>query len=455
MREKNDFEKRIERCFQSNDVRCIYGKELDEDMVYRTGRALVNFLKCREVFVGRDMRCSSESLFNALAKGIREQGADVVNVGMVDTPAVYFASGFFGKPGAMITASHNPVKYNGIKLVKSGSEPIGEGTGLKKIKEKVKKGTFPEPSRKGRLTKKDLTSSYRKHVLSFIEKNGLKKLKIVVDAGRGMAGKTIPEIYGGLKINLIKQNFEFEGKDPNHAANPAVSGNLKNLQKKVISEKADAGMAFDSDMDRVFFVDEKGQILNSSVTGSLIIKNVPKNEKTKFIYSLICSKVVPETIKKLGARAIKTKVGHSHIKRKMKETGSKFAVELSGHFYYSDNYFADSGVITSLILLEILSESNRPLSELAAEFRRYSKTGETNFRVKDKRATLKKIESHYVKKRPEKIEHFDGLTVEFGNFWFNARASRTEPFLRVNLEADDGKTMKKEMSNLGKLIRSF
>ena len=452
---KGDFEKRIERCFQSNDIRCIYKEELDEDMIYKTGRAIVSYLKCKEVFVGRDMRYSSEPLFKALTDGIREQGADVVDIGMVDTPSIYFASGFFKKPGAMITASHNPIKYNGVKLVKSGAKPIGENTGLNKIKELVKKGIFSESKKKGKLIKKSIFTQYRKHVLSFIDKNKLKKLKVIVDAGKGMAGKMIPIVYKGLNIKLIKQNFELESQNPKHAANPSLFKNLRNLQRKVLKEKADLGMAFDSDVDRVFFVNEKGEILNSSIIGSLIIKSLLNKKKTNFIYSLICSKIVPETIKKLGGRAIKTKVGHSHIKRRMQEKNSKFAVELSGHYYYLNNYYADSGIITSLIILEILSKNDLPLSKLVAEFRKYSKTEETNFRVKDNQKIIKKIESHYRKKRPKKIEHFDGLSVEFNNFWFNIRVSKTEPLLRVNLEADDKKTMQKEMLYISKLIKSF
>ena len=447
-------EARIEKCFQSNDIRCIYEKELDEDMIYKIGRAVVSHLKCKQIFVGRDMRHSSRPLFKALSKGVIEQGADVIDLGMVDTPFIYFASGFFKKPAAIITASHNSIKYNGVKLVKSGSEPIGEDTGLNKIKELVKKNIFPKIKKKGELIKENMSSQYRDYVLSFINKNELGRLKVVIDAGKGMAGKMIPIIYKGLPIKIIRQDFELEGENPNHAANPAIFKNLRKLRERVVEEKADLGMAFDSDMDRIFLIDEKGRILNSSVTGSLIIKNLLEKKGTSIIYSLICSKIVPETIKKLGGRALKTKVGHSYIKRKMRETNSLFAVEHSGHYYYSRNYYADSGIITSLIILEILSKNKLPLSELVAEFHKYSKMEETNFKVKDNQKFLRKIESHYRKKNPKKVEHSVGLTIEFENFWFNIRPSTTESLLRVNLEADDKETMNREMKYLRVLLKS-
>jgi len=452
--DEKDFERRVNACFRSNDIRCFYGKEINEEVAYRTGRAVVSVLKCKKIFVGRDMRFSSEFLVNSFIKGVREQGADVVYLGLVDTPMIYFASGFYKKHGAMITASHNPLEYNGIKLVKPGAEPIGEETGLKKIKKLILENKFKKSRRKGKLIKKNLFKEYKKHLFSIINKKYLKPLKVVIDAGNGMAGKIVPIIYRGLPIKIIPLDFKISPRHPLHQANPAVFKNIRDLQAKVKREKADFGMAFDADMDRVFFVDEKGKILDSSTTASLIIKNyIGKKSKVGIIYSLITSKMVPETIKEYGGRPIRGRVGHAHIKAQMRKTKSNFAAERSGHFYYTNNFYADSGIITSLIMYEIISKNNQKLSMLAKEFRKYSKLEEKSIKALNAKEVTKRVESFYKKKNPKQHDHFDGLTMEFKDFWFNIRPSSTEAVLRLNLEANDNKTMRKEYKQLMHLIK--
>lgn len=447
-------EDRINACFKGNDLRCIYGKSgLDEDIIYRTGRALVTYLKAKEVIVGRDMRVSSSSLHKALVKGILDQGANVIDLGLVDTPYVYFASGYLKKPATIITASHNPAEYNGVKIVKAGVHPVDENTGLKQIKELVISKQFPRVKARGRQRHKSLDAAYRKHVLSFIDTKTLRPIKVVVDAGNGMGGKMVPIVYKGLPIKIIPLGFRLDGTFPMHTANPAKSENLKHLQENVKKHKADFGMAFDADMDRVFFIDEKGGIINSSITAALIIKHfLSQKICTNVIYSLIVSKIVPETLKKYCGKPIRSKVGHSFIKGKMRQKNALFAMERSGHFYYGANFYADSALITSVILCEIFSKHEEPLSQLVEEFQKYYDLEEQSVDVKDKEGALKRVEAKY-KKRAKKVDHLDGLTMTFKNFWFNVRISQTEDLLRVNIESKDKKIVDRESKELLSFIK--
>ena len=460
--------KMLNEIFKAYDVRGIYRQTLTEEIAYKIGRAFVYFLKCKNVVVGIDMRLSSPKLSKAFMKGITEQGANAIFIGEVCTDAVYFASGFLNKPAVMFTASHNPPQYNGIKFCKAGAIPINEETGLKEIKSIIEDRRYDKVKIKktGKIIKKDILKDYANHVRKFIDIKKLKKLKIAVDAGNGMAGKIIPLVYKNLPVKIVPLYFKLDGTFPNHPADPIKSENLIKLQNAVNENNCDFGMAFDGDADRIFFVDENGGTINSSFISSLIIKNIltknPSNASKritrsqltqKIIYNLVCSHIVPDTIKKYNGIPIIERVGHTFIKETMRKTKAVFACEHSAHYYYRDNYRADSGMITSLIIAEIVSQENKPLSKLLEEFRKYHTIEETNVEVKDKNAKLKEIEMIYKKQNPKKISKLDGITMEFDDWWFNVRPSNTEPLLRLNLEADSEELMKEKKEELIQIMK--
>ena len=447
----------LSQIFKAYDVRGIYGQNLTEDIAYKIGRAFVYFLKCKEVIVGTDMRVSSPKLSNAFMKGVAEQGANAVFIGEVCTDAVYFASGFLKKPAVMFTASHNPPQYNGIKFCKSDAIPINEDTGLQKIKSIIEKKEYEKKRIKkiGKIIRKDILKDYVQHVKNFINIKKLKRLKIAVDAGNGMAGKIIPLVYKNLPIKIVPLYFKLDGTFPNHPADPSKYENLVELQRVVKGKNCDFGIGFDGDADRIFFVDENGQVINSSLISSLIIKSIlSKEPRQKIIHNLVCGHIVPETIKKYNGTPIIERVGHSFIKETMRKTKALFACEHSAHYYYKENYRADSGIITSLIVADIVSEENMPLSILVNEFRKYNTIEETSIEVDDKNAKLKEIEALYKKQNPKKISKLDGITVEFDNWWFNVRPSNTEPLLRLNLEANSEELMKEKREELVRVIKS-
>ena len=444
----------LSEIFKAYDVRGIYGKNLTEDVAYKIGRAFVYFLRCKDVIVGTDMRLSSPRLSKAFMEGVIEQGANVIFIGQVCTDAVYFASGFLKKPAVMFTASHNPPEYNGIKFSRDNAIPINEDTGLRKIKSIIEKNQY-DKKKLGKIIKKDILKDYVKHVKKFIDTKKLRKLKVAVDAGNGMAGKIIPLVYKNLPIKIIPLYFKLDGTFPNHPADPIKHENLVDLQKAVKKKNCDFGMAFDGDGDRIFFIDENGNTINSSLISALVIKNIlMKKPKEKIIYNAVCSHIVPETIKKYGGFLIIERVGHSFIKETMHKTKAIFACEHSAHYYYRENYRADSGIITSLIVAEIISRENKPLSVLLNEFRKYHTIEETNVEAKDKIKKLKEIEDIYKKQNPKKISKLDGISIEFGNWWFNVRPSNTEPLLRLNLEANSEESMKEKRGELLKVIKS-
>ena len=446
---------RTKVCFKLNGVRCVVGQELDNEIAYMTARAAALVLRGKKFFVGRDMRISSHGLRDAFIKGLRESGVDVIDLGQVDTPTLYFASGKYNTPGAMITASHNPAKYNGIKLVDKGARPVGKGTGLEKIRKLVETGKFSK-KKLGSLKKRDLSSEYRKHVLSFINLKKIERMKIVVDAGNGMAGKIIPSVYKGLPISVKRLGFKLDGRFPNHVANPIRSKNTVHLRQEVKKSGAELGIAFDADMDRVVFVDERGRAVDSSALASLIIKSLLNKKKGAVVYNVAMSRSVPEIIRKFGGRAYRERVGHTAIKTKMRKEKAEFGCEHSAHCYYKKNWYADSGIITSLIVLELYSKAKkegRKFSDLLSEFRKRDKIEEKSFTVSNKERLLKKIEAKY-KKRAKKVRKIDGLTMEFEDWWFNLRASNTEPLLRVNLEAENRKLMLEKEAELIKLIKN-
>ena len=447
----------LSQIFKAYDVRGIYGQNLTEDVAYKIGRAFVYFLKAKSVIIGTDMRVSSPKLSKAFMKGVTEQGANAIFIGEVCTDAVYFASGFLNKPAVMFTASHNPPQYNGLKFCRNNAIPINEDTGLRKIKEIIGNNEYSKSKIKktGKTIKKDILRDYVKHVKKFINTKKLIKLKIAVDAGNGMAGKIMPLVYKNLPIKIVLLYFKLDGNFPNHPADPSKSENLVELQKVVKEKNCNFGMAFDGDADRIFFVDEGGNIVNSSLISSLIIKNIlSKRKNEKIIYNLVCSHIVQDTIKKFGGAPIIERVGHSFIKETMRKTKALFACEHSAHYYYRDNYRADSGIITSLIVAEIVSKENKPLSKLLDEFRKYYTMEETSIEVRDKNAKINEIESVYKRQNPKKISRLDGVTMEFSDWWFNVRPSNTEPLLRLNLEANSEQLMNDKGEELLKLMKS-
>ena len=438
--------------FKAYDIRGIYPNDLNEETAAAIGFALTKMLKAEKIIVGRDMRLSGEKIFNALTQGITNAGAEVINIGLVPTDAAYFASGVFNLPAVMITASHNPAEWIGFKITRSGAIPFGEDD-IKKLKEKsVLKPLGNAPAAKEKITTYDIVPEYLNNALSFIDKNKIKPLKIAADAGNGMAGKFIPLLYNGLPCSLIPLYFELDGSFPNHPASPIEYKNLIDLQKKIKEEKADFGMAFDGDADRVFFIDENSAIINGSIIAAIIAEYfLEKHKGEKIIYDLRCSHVVPEIIVKNGGQAIISRVGHSFIKKTMRETGAIFGGEFSGHYYYRDNFCADSAMITALIITQIISEANMPLSSLVKNYLKYWQIEETNSSIDDKDAVIKNLKEKY---KDGKITELDGMTVEYDDWWFNVRPSNTEPVLRLNLEAKTKELIENKNVELLKIIRS-
>jgi phosphomannomutase len=427
--------------FKSYDIRGIYPKELDEPVAERIGRAFVEFLHPATVAVGRDMRPSSDALFRAFAKGVSEQGADVVDLGQTSTDELYFAVGHFGYPaGAMITASHNPKEYNGFKLCRENAIALSGDTGVYAIRDLALAGSFALAARRGSVTAKDPLPVFAEHCLSFIDVEAIKPLKVVVDAGNGMAGLIVPAIFEQLPIELIPLYFKLDGTFPNHPASPIEPENMADLQAAVREHGADLGAAFDGDADRVFITDEHGALVGGDMVTALVAKMLLRAKPgSKILYNLICSRSVPEVIKASGGVPVRTRVGHSYIKAIMREENAIFGGEHSGHFYFRDNYFADSGLIALLVVLELVSREGKPVSELLRPLDRRVRSGEINSRVRDARAKLAELEQRYAS--TGSIDHLDGVTISYPTWWANIRPSNTEPLLRLNVEADDAATL--------------
>ncbi len=442
--------------FKAYDIRGVYPSEINKESAKLIGVAFAKFARSKKIIIGQDMRSSSKEIFQGLCDGITSTGKDVVDIGLVSTDTVYYASGKLNLPGVMITASHNPKKYNGMKFCLKGAKPVGKDTGLDKMKETVQDiistgKQIKKTGDHGKIYKKNILKDYEKFVLSFIKKKDIKPLKVVIDAGNGMAGKMVPDIFKKLPIKVTPLYFKLDGNFPNHPANPAEKKNLKDLIQAVKKKKADIGMAFDGDADRVFFIDENGKTVLASFVVAMIAKNILlKKPKEKIIHDLRCGRIVPETINKNGGKPIKERVGHSFIKATMKRTGAIFGGEMSGHYYYRDNFRADSGIITALLVLEILSKSNNKISELVEGFEKYHQIDEVNFKVKDKEKKIKELKKKY--KSGDQSE-LDGLSIDYEDWWFNVRASNTEPVLRLNLEAETKKLMLEKKKELMKIIR--
>ena len=418
--------------FKAYDIRGVYPDELDEDAARRIGFGFVRFTDASRIVVGRDMRESSPSLASSFTSGAVAAGAEVVDVGEVSTDALYFASGRLDLPGAMFTASHNPPRYNGLKLCREKAAPIGADSGLQDLRAISEAEEVPDRIDAG-VEEIDVLPDYADHCRRLIDEDGLKPLKVAVDAGNGMAGKTVPLVFDGLPFELVPLYFDLDGTFPNHPANPIEEANLADLQAAVTSNDCDLGIAFDGDADRMFLVDERADLVSGSLTTALVADQLlRKFPGEAIIYNLICSWTVPEVIEEKGGRPIRTRVGHSYIKQIMAETGAIFGGEHSGHYYFRDNFRADSGVIAALLVLEALSRSRSSLSDLLRPFRRYHDSGEINSEVSDQAGTLERLAGIYADGKQDRV---DGLTVEYSDWWFNCRPSNTEPLLRLNLEA--------------------
>ena len=447
-----------ESIFKAYDIRGVYPDTLNEDVACEIGRAYVNYLGLSgsRVVVGRDMRLSGEALEAAFIQGVTEAGADVLDIGLVSTDALYFAVGHLEEPGgAMVTASHNPKEYNGFKLCREDAIALSGEGGIFQIRDLILSGKLPKAREySGSVEKGDITLEYAKHCRSFINTQGLRPLKIVVDAGNGMAGKMLPSIFEGLPFEYVPIYFEPDGSFPNHPPNPIEPENMKDLQERVVNEGADFGAAFDGDADRVFVVDEKGKTISGDLLATLVAKNVLEKEPgAVVIYSAVCSKALPKLVRREGGWPIRTKAGHSIIKPQMRSNNAAFGGEHSGHFYFRDNYFADSGIIAILTVAELVAQQEGPLSDLLTPIDPYVRSGEINSKVADQAAVLDRVEELYAKQEDAKIDHLDGLTVDLGDWWFNLRPSNTEPLLRLNVEASDRETLEKERDKLLSLIR--
>ena len=441
--------------FKAYDVRGIYGQDLTDDIAYRIGGAAAQYLNAPEIAVGRDMRLSSPQLAAALIRGITDQGVTAIDLGMTTTDELYFAVGKFNyAAGAMVTASHNPGKYNGVKFCRAQAFPISLESGLADIRDLAVSGNFSEPANKGQIIKRDVTEDYVKHALSFIDVSKVRPLKVVIDAGNGMAGMIMPKVFQHLPCELIPLYFELDGSFPHHPASPIEPENMEDLQKKVREVHADLGAAFDGDADRMFPVDEHGDVVDGSmVTAAVSNSLLHKFPGSTILYNLIVSKSVPELIDQLGGKAVRTRVGHSYIKAEMRKLNAIFGGEHSGHFYFRDNWYADSGLIAFLIILELVSIEGKPFSELLAPLDKWIRSGEINTPVSDVPGKLRALEEHFGK-QAQSVDHLDGITLDFGDWWFNVRPSNTEPLLRLNVEAKNRSLLEQKRDELLAFIRS-
>jgi phosphomannomutase len=436
--------------FKAYDIRAVVPDQLDAQIAERLGGAFARFVGSDRIVVGRDMRVSSPELAAAFIGGARGAGTSVLDAGLVSTDALYFASGIHDLPGAMFTASHNPPKYNGIKVCREKAAPIGEESGLLEIKRLAEGGAEPA-AELGTLEEIDVIPGYADHCRSMIDVDRLRPLKVAIDAGNGMAGKTVPVVFEPLSPEVVQLYFELDGTFPNHLANPIEPENLVDLQKLVLERGCDLGISFDGDADRCFLVDERGDLISGSTTTAMVAERLLKKHPGETIlYNLICSWSVPEVIRENGGIPARTRVGHSFIKEVMAETGAIFGGEHSGHYYFRDNFRADSGMIAALLVLEGLSEFDGPLSEMVQPYERYVSSGEINSEVSDQQGTVSKLQDHYADGKQD-LE--DGLTVEYDDWWFNCRPSNTEPLLRLNLEARDRPLMEAKRDEVLALIR--
>ena len=445
--------------FKAYDIRGLVDSELSPDFAFAVGLAFARFLEIERepstVIIGEDMRPSSPELAEAFSAGVTSNGTNVIRIGLASTDLLYFAAGSKNLPGAMFTASHNPAAYNGIKLCFSGARPIGKETGLQTIEKFVRQGMPVAMRPAGVETNENLLEAYADYLHKLVTFKGNRRLKIVIDAGNGMAGFTAPAIFERLGAEIIPLYFELDGNFPNHEANPIDPANLRDLQKAVLEQKADIGLAFDGDADRCFLVDENGETVDPSLLTSLIAsRELAKHPGATIIHSLISSRTVVEVINELRGVPVRSRVGHSYIKALMAETGAVFGGEHSGHFYFKDFWRADSGALAALHALAALGESDQTISQLLAPYKRYVSSGEVNSKVADSARVIEVIREKYAALSEFKIDELDGLTISTTTWWFNVRASNTEPLLRLNVEADTAANMAAHRDELLALINA-
>jgi phosphomannomutase len=442
----------LDAIFKAYDVRGVYPGEINEDLARRIGNAFADFTGAATIVVAHDMRPSSGPLSRAFIDGATLAGASVVLAGLASTDLMYFASGKLNAPGAMFTASHNPAQYNGIKMCKAGAGPVGQDTGLTEIKAAVAAGRMVEGAQRGTVREQDLRGEFTDHVLSFIDKTKLKPLRVVADTANGMGGYVVPAVFDQLPFDLTILFPELDGTFPNHPADPIQVENLRDLQAAVLEQHADVGLAFDGDADRVFLVDDRAKPIPGSLMTAIVAKGIlARNPGETVVHNLICSKSVPEIVREMGGIPVRTRVGHSFIKQVMAETGAIFGGEHSGHYYFRDNWRADSGLIAAVVVLQQLCEAGVPLSELRKPYERYAASGEINTTVADQTAAMEKVSATYSGCTQERL---DGLSIGCDDFWFNLRPSNTEPLLRLNLEAADEATCAAKTAEVLDLFRS-
>jgi len=441
----------LDRIFKAYDVRGVVPDDLDADLVRRIGAAFAEWTQAPAILLGRDCRLSSPELAAAIAEGATSRGVDVVDLGLASTDLLYFAAGSQDLPGIMLTASHNPKQYNGLKFCLAGAKPVGEETGLRDIRAIVEAGPRPAVAAPGHVETRDLLGAYVEHVLSFVDVEQMRPLIVVADTANGMGGLVVPAVMARLPITLHHLFPELDGTFPNHPADPIDPENQRDLKAAVLEHGADVGLAFDGDADRVFLIDERAQDVSGSILTALVAGSMlDKEPGAKVVHNLICSWTVPEVIREHGGMPVRTRVGHSFIKQVMAETGAVFGGEHSGHYYFRDNYRADSGLIAAVIALGELSKANVPLSELLRPLRRYSDSGEINSSVDDQRARMDEIAAALSSGRQDRL---DGLTVEFDDWWCNVRPSNTEPLLRLNVEARTPELLEEKTAEVLALIR--
>ncbi|HWC81283.1 MAG TPA: phosphomannomutase/phosphoglucomutase [Pseudonocardiaceae bacterium] len=425
------------------DIRGVVGEQLDAPLVREVGAAFARLVGGSAVVVGHDMRDSSPQLSAAFAEGVNSQGLDVVSIGLASTDMLYFASGHLNLPGAMFTASHNPAKYNGIKMCRAGAAPVGQDSGLAQIRAEVEAGVPASDKPAGSVSQRDLLTEYAAYLRNLVDLSTIRPLKVVVDAGNGMGGHTVPSVFTGLPVDVVPMYFELDGTFPNHEANPLDPRNLVDLQAKVREVGADAGVAFDGDADRCFVVDEHGDPVSpSAITALVAVRELAKEPGGTVIHNLITSHSVPEIVSEHGGKPVRTRVGHSFIKQTMADTGAIFGGEHSAHYYFRDFWRADTGMLAALHVLAALGGQDRPLSELTAEYNRYPASGEINSTVNDQADRMAAVRAAFADREGVLVDELDGMTIELPNgAWFNLRPSNTEPLLRLNVEGKDEEDM--------------
>ncbi|WP_214320962.1 phosphomannomutase/phosphoglucomutase [Nonomuraea sediminis] len=443
----------LAKIFKAYDVRGVVPDELDERTTEAVGAAFVELTAAKSVVVAHDMRESSVPLSAAFVRGATARGADVVNAGLGSTDLLYYASGSLGLPGVMFTASHNPARYNGMKMCRAGAVPIGADTGLVEIRDRAAEllGGVGEPT--GSVIEKDLLHGYAEHLRTLVDLSAIRPLKAVVDAGNGMGGHTVPAVFSGLPVEVVPLFFELDGSFPNHEANPLEPANLVDLQRAVVATGADLGLAFDGDADRCWVIDERGESVSpSAVTALVAARELAKHPGATIIHNLITSQGVPEIVREHGGAPVRTRVGHSFIKAEMARTGAVFGGEHSAHYYFRDFWFADSGMLAAMHVLAALGEQERPLSRVVETYSRYHASGEINSTVTDQALALSKVRHAFSERGT--VDELDGLTVTGAGWWFNLRASNTEPLLRLNAEAADESKMAAIRDEVLAVVRS-